>query len=59
MKAPLPLLRIFAWPLVLGIASLIGLISALTGDGLRNWISWLTLAAPVAAIGWAMFRRRQ
>jgi cyanate permease len=40
---------------MLGIA---GLVSALTGDGWRDALSWLALAAPVAALIWAMRTRR-
>ncbi len=49
---------IFAWPLVLFLLGLIGLVSALTGDGWRDGLSWLALAAPVAAVIWAMRARR-
>lgn len=43
--------RVWLWPLVLTIASLIGLVSALVGDGVWDVLSWLTLAAPIAVIG--------
>jgi cyanate permease len=49
---------IFALPLAIAAASAIGLISALTGDGWRDAISWIGLAAPVAATGWAVSVRR-
>ena len=49
---------IFAAPLGLAALSVIGLVSALTGDGWRDGLSWLGLAAPVAAIVWAMRARR-
>ncbi len=45
-------------PLVIGLLSLIGLVSALAGDGLADWLSWLGLAVPVATVIWAMRRRR-
>ncbi len=32
--------RIFRWPLVIGIASLVGLVSALVGDGWYDALSW-------------------
>jgi len=53
-----PLRRIFAAPLLLALLSLIGLVSALTGDGARDAVSWIALAAPIAAVGWAMLTRR-
>ena len=49
---------IFAVPLLIALATTIGLVSALTGDGWRDWLSWATLAVPVAATWWAMRRRR-
>jgi hypothetical protein len=49
---------IFAIPLLLAIASLAGLIVALTGDGLRDAASWIALGIPVLAVIWAMRVRR-
>lgn len=54
----LPLRAIFAWPLALFVLGLVGLVSALTGDGWRDGLSWLALSAPVAAVIWAMRARR-
>ena len=52
------LVRTFAAPFVIGLASLVGLIAALLGDGLNNLISWIGLAVPVLVIAWAWMRRR-
>lgn len=49
--------RVFAIPIVIAVLSIIGLVSALTGDGVRDIISWLTLAVPIAAAGWAYHHR--
>jgi hypothetical protein len=49
---------VFAVPLALGVMSLIGLVSALAGDGVADWLSWMTLTIPVTAVVWAMRRRR-
>lgn len=57
MRKPSPLLRTFLAPLVIALASAVGLVAALTGDGFADWISWLTLAAPLAAVAWARARR--
>lgn len=57
-KGALPLRAIFALPLVIAVLGVIGLVSALTGDGWRDWISWIGLGAPVAATIWAMKARR-
>lgn len=57
-KQKLPLAAIFAWPLAIFLLGLVGLVSALTGDGWRDGLSWLALGAPVAALVWAMRSRR-
>ena len=49
---------IFAVRLVLAALSSVALVIALTGDGWRDVISWIGLAAPVLAVGWAMRARR-
>lgn len=49
---------IFAMPLLLALVSIVGLVVALTGDGLRDAVAWAALAMPVLAIGWAMRARR-
>ncbi|OWK30418.1 hypothetical protein [Sphingomonas dokdonensis] len=49
---------IFAVPLVVAVLSSVALVVALTGDGWRDVISWLGLAAPVLAVCWAMRARR-
>lgn len=47
------------WPVPVALATLtlFGLIAALTGDGWRDAASWIALAAPLAALGWAVARR--
>ncbi len=57
-KQSLPLRAIFAWPAAIFLLGLVGLVSALTGDGWRDALAWLSLAVPVAAIIWAMRARR-
>lgn len=49
---------IFAAPFLIAVASIVGLVVALTGDGLRNIASWVALAIPIAAVVWAMLARR-
>lgn len=58
MKRQQSLRAIFAIPLLLALASVAGLVVALTGDGLRDAASWLALGIPVVAVGWAMRTRR-
>ncbi|MFP1681172.1 hypothetical protein ACLD0W_01605 [Alloalcanivorax sp. C16-1] len=50
---------IFAVPLLIALASLIGLVAALLGDGPMDALSWLGLGIPVAAVVWAMRTRRR
>jgi hypothetical protein len=52
------LAAIFAVPIILAVLSSVALILALTGDGWRDVLSWVGLAAPVLAVGWAMRTRR-
>lgn len=50
--------RIFLWPLVLGVATLAGLILGLTGDGWRDIAAWLLLGlCPLVILG-ALLRRQ-
>jgi len=62
MKPPVRSNRIvrstFFLPAVIALASSIGLVAALVGDGWMDGISWLGLAAPLLAVGWAISRRR-
>ncbi|MEH6791709.1 hypothetical protein [Parasphingorhabdus sp.] len=57
-KRSLPLRAIFASPVTIFLIGIFGLVSALTGDGWRDGLSWLALAAPVAALAWALRARR-
>lgn len=49
---------IFAVPLLLAAASIVGLVVALTGDGWRDAASWAALGIPLLAVIWAMKARR-
>lgn len=57
-KHSLSLRAIFAWPAAIFLLGIVGLVIALTGDGWRDGLSWLGLAAPIAALVWAMRTRR-
>ncbi|RYG04236.1 MAG: hypothetical protein EON94_02475 [Caulobacteraceae bacterium] len=50
--------RAYVVPAILAVASLIGLISALIGDGIFNVISWLLLGGLLGVIAWALAKRR-
>ncbi|MBX3479339.1 MAG: hypothetical protein KF842_02995 [Caulobacter sp.] len=51
-------LKIFGWPILLALVSLIGLVAALIGDGAWDGLSWLCLAAPLAVLVWVLLTRR-
>lgn len=48
MSAARSLSQVFRWPLVLGLLTCVGLISALVADGIWDGLSWLLLLIPVA-----------
>ncbi|TQJ96024.1 hypothetical protein FBY20_2797 [Achromobacter sp. SLBN-14] len=47
----------FRVPIWLGVASVVGLVSALLGDGVWDGVSWLAIFAPIGAVWWAWRRR--
>ncbi|CAB3624670.1 hypothetical protein LMG26685_00117 [Achromobacter mucicolens] len=49
--------EVFRVPIWLGVASVVGLVSALLGDGVWDGGSWLAIFAPVGAVWWAWRRR--
>ena len=49
--------EIFRVPIWLGLASTVGLVSALLGDDVWDVLSWAAILAPMAAVGWAWRRR--
>lgn len=53
MKRHASLKHVFAIPFAIALLNLFGLISALTGDGWRDVLSWIGLSVPVAVVGWA------
>lgn len=46
-------------PLVLGVASAVGLVSALVGDGAWDALSWVGLGLPIAACLWYGWRHER
>lgn len=46
-------------PLLLATATLVGLVSALAGDGLADVAAWVGLGLPVAATSWAVRVQRR
>jgi hypothetical protein len=54
-KAPI---RVWTAPIVLGVLTAVGLISALVSDSTGDVLAWLTVGAPVAAVLWYLPRRQ-
>lgn len=48
--------RVYRVPALLAMASLVGLIAALLGNGAMDVLSWLALGAMVVLTGWALRR---
>lgn len=51
-------MTLWGMPILLGVLTLVGLVSALLGDGIWDLVSALTLGAPVAVGAWHALRRR-
>lgn len=49
--------KIYRWPIVVGILTFTGLVSALLGDGIWDGLSWAVLTAPLIAIVWRLWGR--
>ena len=54
-----PVARVFAMPLVLLAATLVGLVLGLTGDGLRDVAAWILVGFPLALLALFLFRTYQ
>jgi len=52
-------MALWGMPILLGILTVIGLLSALFGDGIWDTVSALALGAPVAVGAWFSLRRRK
>lgn len=44
---------VFRWPLLIAVLSIIGLVSALVGDGVWDALSWASLGLP--AVGFSLW----
>ena len=42
------MIRLWLWPVVVALVSLLGLIAGLVSEGLGDWLSWAALLVPVA-----------
>jgi hypothetical protein len=52
-----PTLRLWGWPLAIGLLSATGLISALLSDTWGDAWSWVALGTPLAVMAWFGLRR--
>jgi len=50
--------RLWGAPIVHGILTAIGLVSALVGNGIWDFISAIALGIPVCTMAWYAFRRK-
>jgi hypothetical protein len=53
------LLQVFGIPILLGVLSGVGLLSALLGDDVWDGLSWLALGVPCGVIVWYWFGGRR
>jgi hypothetical protein len=51
--------QIFIVPLVLGVLSTVGLISALVGDGIWDGLSWIALGIPILLCAYFFLKPRR
>ena len=49
----------WGWPILLGVLTAIGLLSALLGDGLWDAVSWIALGIPTLVCVWFGWRGRR
>ena len=50
---------VYGGPLLLGVLSIAGLLSALLSEGPGRYFSWIALGMPVAATVWFFARRKR
>jgi hypothetical protein len=51
--------KVYGTPLLLAVVTLIGLLSALVGDGFWDALSWFCLGMPVIVIAWCFLNQRR
>jgi hypothetical protein len=51
-------IRVWPIPIALAVASAVGLLAALIGDGAWDALSWICLGAPIVAMAWSFRRGR-
>lgn len=51
-------IRVFAAPVLLAAATIIGLLAALLWGGVGRYFAWVTVGAPLLVVIWTFLRRR-
>jgi hypothetical protein len=59
MSEPVTRSQIWGAPVLLGLASAIGLLSALLADGVWDAVSWIALSAPALVCGYHLWFNRR
>jgi hypothetical protein len=49
---------VFGMPIIIGLLSLSGLLSALLFDGAGRYFSWIAVGSPIILAAWFFIRRR-
>lgn len=57
MKKPSPFWALWGAPIVMGVLTTTGLLTALVSDTWGDWWSWVALGVPVAVMGWYSWPR--
>lgn len=52
-------MRTWFAPVVVAVLSVVGLFSALLGNGPHDAVAWLALGTPVGTVAWALLARRR
>ena len=50
---------VYGSPLLLGVLSIAGLLTALLSEGIGRYFSWIAVGAPVVTTAWFFVRRKQ
>jgi hypothetical protein len=50
--------RVYGGPLLLGLLSVAGLLTALMSEGVGRYFSWIAVGAPVLVTAWFYVRRK-
>jgi hypothetical protein len=50
---------VYGGPLLIGMLSVAGLLTALLSEGAGRYFSWIAVGAPVALTGWFFARRKR